>query len=92
MASESILLVDDSTTNLQLLYQLLDNSVGCMLLVAKNGETARTIRRGRLCRQMEGPDADEPAAVISSIMQGLRALSGGRAADDDQTLEMAFIE
>jgi serine phosphatase RsbU (regulator of sigma subunit) len=43
MASESILLVDDNPTNLQMLFQLLQKSVDCKLLVAKNGETALTI-------------------------------------------------
>ena len=43
MASESILLVDDNPTNLQMLFQLLEKGVGCKLLVAKNGETALTI-------------------------------------------------
>ena len=46
----------------------------------------------RLCRQMERPEADGPAAVISGIRQDLEAFSGGRPADDDQTLVMAFIE
>jgi len=46
----------------------------------------------RLCRQMERPDADGPAAVISGIMQDMEAFSGMRPADDDQTLAMAFIE
>jgi len=41
---------------------------------------------------MERPDADGPAAVISGIMQDLEAFSGGRPADGDQTLVMAFIE
>jgi sigma-B regulation protein RsbU (phosphoserine phosphatase) len=45
MASESILLVDDNPTNLQMLFQVLEKSVGCKLLVAKNGETALTIAR-----------------------------------------------
>jgi len=45
-----------------------------------------------LCRQMERPEADGPAAVISGIRQDLEAFSGGRPADDDQTLVMAFIE
>jgi phosphoserine phosphatase RsbU/P len=45
MASESILLVDDNPTNLQMLFQLLEKSVGCKLLVAKNGEAALTIAR-----------------------------------------------
>jgi sigma-B regulation protein RsbU (phosphoserine phosphatase) len=45
MTSESILLVDDNPTNLQMLFQLLEKSVGCKLLVAKNGETALTIAR-----------------------------------------------
>ena len=39
-AEEKILLVDDNPTNLQMLYQLLEKSVGGKLLVAKNGETA----------------------------------------------------
>ena len=46
----------------------------------------------RLCRQMERPGDDGPAAVIAGIMQDLEAFSGGRPADDDQTLVMAFIE
>ena len=45
MTTESILLVDDNPTNLQMLFQLLEKSVGCKLLVAKNGETALTIAR-----------------------------------------------
>jgi sigma-B regulation protein RsbU (phosphoserine phosphatase) len=40
--SESILLVDDNPTNLQVLFQTLDG-VGCKLLVAKNGEMALSI-------------------------------------------------
>ena len=39
---ESLLLVDDNPTNLQVLYQTLEAS-GCKLLVAKNGETALSI-------------------------------------------------
>ncbi|MBW2433868.1 MAG: SpoIIE family protein phosphatase [Deltaproteobacteria bacterium] len=39
---ESLLLVDDNPTNLQVLYQTLENT-GCKLLVAKNGETALSI-------------------------------------------------
>lgn len=45
MASESILLVDDNPANLQMLFQLLEKSVGCKLLIAKNGETALAIAR-----------------------------------------------
>lgn len=45
MTTESVLLVDDNPTNLQMLFQLLEKSVGCKLLVAKNGETALTIAR-----------------------------------------------
>jgi sigma-B regulation protein RsbU (phosphoserine phosphatase) len=43
MTTESILLVEDNPTNLQMLFQLLEKSVGCKLLVAKNGETALNI-------------------------------------------------
>jgi sigma-B regulation protein RsbU (phosphoserine phosphatase) len=43
MKTESILLVDDNPTNLKRLFKLLEKSVGCNLLVAKNGETALTI-------------------------------------------------
>ena len=43
MPSESILLVDDNPANLQMLYQLLQKSVDCKLLVAKNGESALAI-------------------------------------------------
>ncbi|MGD8989933.1 MAG: SpoIIE family protein phosphatase [Desulfobacterales bacterium] len=39
---ESLLLVDDNPTNLQVLYQTLETT-GCKLLVAKNGETAISI-------------------------------------------------
>jgi sigma-B regulation protein RsbU (phosphoserine phosphatase) len=45
MAAESILLVDDNQANLQMLFQLLEKSVGGKLLVAKNGETALNIAR-----------------------------------------------
>ncbi len=45
MAAESILLVDDEPSNLQMLFQLLEKSVGGKLLVAKNGETALAIAR-----------------------------------------------
>jgi sigma-B regulation protein RsbU (phosphoserine phosphatase) len=45
MASESILLVDDNPANLQMLFQLLEKSIGCKLLIAKNGETALSIAR-----------------------------------------------
>lgn len=41
-ATESILLVDDNPTNLQVLFQTLEG-VGCKLLIAKNGEMALTI-------------------------------------------------
>ena len=41
-AAESILLVDDNPTNLQVLFQTLEG-VGCKLLVAKNGEIALSI-------------------------------------------------
>ena len=40
--SESILLVDDNPTNLQVLFQTLEG-VGCKLLIAKNGTGALTI-------------------------------------------------
>jgi sigma-B regulation protein RsbU (phosphoserine phosphatase) len=40
--AESILLVDDNPTNLQVLFQTLDG-IGCKLLIAKNGETALSI-------------------------------------------------
>ena len=40
--SEALLLVDDNPTNLQVLYQTLE-TMGCKLLVAKNGETALAI-------------------------------------------------
>lgn len=40
--AESILLVDDNPTNLQVLFQTLEG-VGCKLLIAKNGEMALTI-------------------------------------------------
>ena len=40
--TESILLVDDNPTNLQVLFQTLDG-LGCKLLVAKNGEMALSI-------------------------------------------------
>jgi sigma-B regulation protein RsbU (phosphoserine phosphatase) len=39
---DSILLVDDNATNLQVLYQTLE-TVGCKLLIAKNGESALSI-------------------------------------------------
>ncbi len=40
--AESILLVDDNPTNLQVLYQCLEG-VGCKLLIAKNGQMALSI-------------------------------------------------
>jgi sigma-B regulation protein RsbU (phosphoserine phosphatase) len=40
--AESILLVDDNPTNLQVLFQTLEG-VGCKLLIAKNGEMALSI-------------------------------------------------
>ena len=40
--TESILLVDDNPTNLQVLFQTLEG-VGCKLLIAKNGNGALTI-------------------------------------------------
>ena len=40
--TESILLVDDNPTNLQVLFQTLDG-VGCKLLIAKNREMALSI-------------------------------------------------
>ena len=42
--NESLLLVDDNPTNLQVLYQTL-GPTGCKLLVAKNGETALAIAK-----------------------------------------------
>jgi sigma-B regulation protein RsbU (phosphoserine phosphatase) len=48
MAAESILLVDDNAANLQMLFQLLEKSVGCRLLVAKTGEAALGIARRQL--------------------------------------------
>jgi len=45
MANEIILLVDDNPTNLQMLFQLIEKSVECKLLIAKNGETALSIAR-----------------------------------------------
>jgi len=42
LATESILLVDDNPTNLQVLFQTLEG-VGCKLLIAKNGEMALAI-------------------------------------------------
>jgi phosphoserine phosphatase RsbU/P len=47
---------------------------------------------GRVCRQMERPGVAGPAAIVSSIMQDLETFSGGRPADDDQALLLAFIE
>jgi sigma-B regulation protein RsbU (phosphoserine phosphatase) len=41
-ATESILLVDDNPTNLQVLFQTLEG-VGCKLLIAKNGQGALAI-------------------------------------------------
>jgi len=41
-ATESILLVDDNPTNLQVLFQTLEG-VGCKLLIAKNGKGALAI-------------------------------------------------
>jgi phosphoserine phosphatase RsbU/P len=82
MASESILLVDDNPTNLQMLFQLLEKSVGCKLLVAKNGETALTITRKtkpdlilldimmpgidgfEVCRRLKADTATSPIPVI----------------------------
>jgi sigma-B regulation protein RsbU (phosphoserine phosphatase) len=43
MTTESILLVEDDPTNLQMLFRLLEQNVGCKLLVAKNGEAALNI-------------------------------------------------
>jgi sigma-B regulation protein RsbU (phosphoserine phosphatase) len=45
--TESILLVDDNPTNLQVLFQTLEG-VGCKLLIAKNGNGALTIARKAL--------------------------------------------
>jgi sigma-B regulation protein RsbU (phosphoserine phosphatase) len=42
LATESILLVDDNPTNLQVLFQTLEG-VGCKLLIAKNGNGALAI-------------------------------------------------
>jgi hypothetical protein len=41
---------------------------------------------------MERPEADGPGAIVSGIMQDLETFSGGRPADDDQALLLAFIE
>ena len=82
MATESILLVDDNPTNLQMLFQLLEKSVGCKLLVAKNGETALTIAEKakpdlilldimmpgidgfEVCRRLKADPATAPIPVI----------------------------
>ena len=82
MASESILLVDDNPTNLQMLFQLLEKSVGCKLLIAKNGETALAITRKtkpdlilldimmpgidgfEVCRRLKADPATSPIPVI----------------------------
>jgi sigma-B regulation protein RsbU (phosphoserine phosphatase) len=82
MAAESILLVDDNQTNLQMLFQLLEKSVGGKLLVAKNGETALTIARKikpdlvlldimmpgidgfEVCRRLKADPATRPIPVI----------------------------
>jgi sigma-B regulation protein RsbU (phosphoserine phosphatase) len=82
MAQESILLVDDNPTNLQMLFQLLEKSVGCKLLVAKNGETALNIAAKakpdlilldimmpgidgfEVCRQLKADPATHPIPVI----------------------------
>jgi len=40
--TESILLVDDNPTNLQVLFQTLEGA-GCKLLIAKNGNGALAI-------------------------------------------------
>ncbi|HSM90816.1 MAG TPA: SpoIIE family protein phosphatase [Desulfobacterales bacterium] len=82
MTTESVLLVDDNPTNLQMLFQLLEKSVGCKLLVAKNGETALTIARKtqpdlilldimmpgidgfEVCRRLKADPATAPIPVI----------------------------
>lgn len=45
--TETILLVDDNPTNLQVLFQTLEG-IGCKLLIAKNGEMALSIARKAL--------------------------------------------
>jgi phosphoserine phosphatase RsbU/P len=45
----------------------------------------------RVCRRMAVPTAD-PADLIAALMQDLEAFAGGRPADDDQTLLLAFID
>jgi sigma-B regulation protein RsbU (phosphoserine phosphatase) len=45
----------------------------------------------RVCRQMERRGVDGPGAIVSGIMQDLETFSGGRPADDDQALLLAFI-
>ena len=70
MASESILLVDDNPTNLQMLFQLLEKGVGCKLLVAKNGETALTIAR------KTKPDLILLDIMMPGIMMSRRIRSG----------------
>ena len=51
-----ILLVDDNTTNLQLLHETLDG-IGYRLLIAKNGKTALAIARKA-----------KPALILLDIM------------------------
>ena len=44
--TDTVLLVDDNTTNLQILRETLDG-LGYKLLIAKNGQTALSITRMR---------------------------------------------
>jgi sigma-B regulation protein RsbU (phosphoserine phosphatase) len=45
----------------------------------------------RICRCMGLPAAG-PADLVAALMQDLEAFAGGRPADDDQALLMAFVD
>ena len=65
--NESLLLVDDNPTNLQVLYQTLE-STGCKLLVAKNGEDVARLNPDRIVIS-PGPGNPDQAGVTLKLLE-----------------------
>jgi sigma-B regulation protein RsbU (phosphoserine phosphatase) len=74
--TESLLLVDDNPTNLQVLYQTLEGT-GCKLLVAKNGETALSIA------EKASPDL----ILLDIMMPGIDGFEVCRRLKEDPTTQ-----
>ncbi len=75
MGTESVLLVDDNPTNLQVLYQTLE-STGCKLLVAKDGEKALAI----------AAKASPDLILLDIMMPGIDGFEVCRRLKDDPAL------